>query len=94
MRLSDHEKHVILEAVAAEDATARVYVFGSRADENSQGGDIDLLVVSSAFTRQNIRNTRWKIQEKLGEQKVDIVASKDGQEAFVKLIKPQAQELA
>lgn len=43
MRLSDHEKHIILEAVAAEDATARVFVFGSRANDSSKGGDIDIV---------------------------------------------------
>ena len=94
MRLSDHEKHIILEAVAAEDATARVFVFGSRANDSSKGGDIDLLIVSKNFTKQNVRNTRWRIQEQLGEQKIDIVATKDGHESFVQLIQPQAQELA
>ncbi|MCH8536370.1 MAG: nucleotidyltransferase domain-containing protein [Alkalimonas sp.] len=94
MRLTEYEKIVILDAVAAEDENAQVFVFGSRANDNSKGGDIDLLIVSEKFSRQNIRNTRWRIQEQLGEQKIDIVATKDGHEAFVQLIKPQAQELA
>ncbi|EHR41327.1 nucleotidyltransferase domain-containing protein [Alishewanella jeotgali] len=94
MRLSDYEKSVIFKAITAEDANAKVFLFGSRADDNARGGDIDLLVLSQHFDKQKLRAARWRILEQLGEQKIDIIASADGSEPFVQLIKPTAEELS
>lgn len=93
MRLTEFEKTVIFKAITAEDAAARVFVFGSRADDNARGGDIDLLVLSERFSRSNIRAARWRMLEQLGEQKIDILTSTDGSEPFVRMIKQQAQEI-
>ena len=93
MRLTDYEKTVIFNAVTAEDAAARVFVFGSRADDTARGGDIDLLVLSGRFDKKRQRAVRWTIVERLGEQKIDIVTSVDGNEPFVRLIREQAQEI-
>lgn len=94
MRLSDYEKSVIFKAITAEDANAKVFLFGSRTDNNAKGGDIDLLVLSQHFNKQKLRAARWRILEQLGEQKIDIIASVDGLEPFVQLIKPTAEELS
>lgn len=93
MRLSEFEKTVIFNAITAEDASARVFVFGSRADDTARGGDIDLLVLSDRFNRGKIRAARWRMLEQLGEQKIDILTSADGSEPFVCMIKQQAQEI-
>ena len=93
MRLTDLEKQVILNAVRAEESSARVFVFGSRIDDAKQGGDIDLLVLSEHFDKYKVRNARWRMQEILGEQKIDILFSKEGSESFVSMIMQQAQEL-
>ncbi|MDX3773638.1 nucleotidyltransferase domain-containing protein [Chromatiaceae bacterium AAb-1] len=93
MRLTDFEKKVIIKAITAEDATARVFVFGSRADDSARGGDIDLLVLSGRFNKKLKRAARWQIVEELGEQKIDIVTSVDGTEPFVRLIRERAEEI-
>ncbi|NOY68700.1 MAG: hypothetical protein GXP53_04315 [Deltaproteobacteria bacterium] len=50
MRLTEKEKTVILQALRRIDPGARVYLFGSRKDDNAKGGDIDLLISSSRMT--------------------------------------------
>ena len=71
---------------------AIVYLFGSRADPAQHGGDLDLLVVSSAATAHAYelsKTLRITIQDELGEQKVDVIVSPgaqaDGQSAFARL---------
>ncbi|KUM52490.1 nucleotidyltransferase domain-containing protein [Rheinheimera sp. EpRS3] len=93
MRLSEFEKTVIFKAITAEDASARVFLFGSRVDDSACGGDIDLLVLSGGFDKKRQRAARWRILEKLGEQKIDIVSSADGSEPFVKMIRGSAEEI-
>lgn len=93
MRLSEFEKTVIFKAITAEDAAARVFLFGSRLDDAARGGDIDLLVLSGSFDKKRQRAARWRIVEKLGEQKIDIVSSVDGSEPFVQMIRQGAEEI-
>lgn len=93
MRLTEFEKTVIFKAITAEDAAACVYMFGSRAKDDVRGGDIDLLVLSEQYNRKNARAARWQMVEQLGEQKIDILTSVDGNEPFVKMIKEQAEEI-
>lgn len=93
MRLSEFEKTVIFKAITAEDANARVFLFGSRTDDAARGGDIDLLVLSNGFDKKQQRAARWHIVEQLGEQKIDIVTSVDGTEPFIRLIRQRAEEI-
>ncbi|CAM5193390.1 nucleotidyltransferase domain-containing protein [Alishewanella longhuensis] len=69
MRLSDYEKSVIFKAITAEDANAKVFLYGSRTDNNARGGDIDLLVLSKHFNKQKLRAARWRIVEQILESK-------------------------
>ena len=73
MRLEREEVACILAAVRASDATARVYLFGSRTDNGKQGGDIDLLVLSENLSSSDETRIDVAIQEKLGEQKIDVL---------------------
>ncbi|RKZ56374.1 MAG: nucleotidyltransferase domain-containing protein [Candidatus Parabeggiatoa sp. nov. 3] len=55
----------------------KVWLFGSRVDDNKRGGDIDLLIE----TNTPLIDNRWRIearidfalQRALGEQKIDII---------------------
>lgn len=93
MRLSEFEKTVIFNAITAEDSSARVFLFGSRVDDAACGGDIDLLVLAGGFDKKRQRAARWRMLEKLGEQKIDIVSSVDGSEPFVQMIRERAEEI-
>ncbi len=85
MRLKDLEQTAILSAVKELDGNARVYLFGSRVDDSKKGGDIDLLVLSDILTRDNKRAIKIKLNELLGEQKIDLVLAADDSDPFVKI---------
>lgn len=85
MRLNEEEITAIRETVRALDSEAKVYLFGSRADDTKRGGDIDLLIMSQALTRGDAGKIRWRLWELMGEQKVDIIIAKDTTDPFVRI---------
>jgi len=87
MRITEHERNTIIEAVKNTDPDAKVWLFGSRTDDNKKGGDIDIAILSENINNdvmQKIQVRRF-ICDKIGEQKIDIVTSSDGGEAFFRL---------
>jgi len=86
MRLTEHEKNTIIEVVKTVDPDAKVWLFGSRADDNKKGGDIDIGILSSKIDVMGEIEIRQKTCDKIGEQKIDIVVSKNGKEAFFNFI--------
>ena len=85
MRLKEEVKQVIVDSVQSLDHDAKVYLFGSRVDDNLKGGDIDLLVFSRKMTYGDKLNVKKKIFLALGEQKVDLLICKDAGEPFVRM---------
>ena len=85
MRLKDSEQFAIISTVKCLDKNARVYLFGSRVDDTKKGGDIDLLIMSNSLTREDKRTIKIKLNEPLGEQKIDLVLAADDSDPFVKL---------
>lgn len=77
MRIKEKEKSAILSAVGRFDAGARVFLFGSRADDAKRGGDIDLLVLSAAIGPDEKRRIRRMICDSIGDQKIDIIVASD-----------------
>lgn len=90
MRLTPEEQDVIRAAVAARDPEARVWLFGSRADDSKRGGDIDLLVFSQTMGEGEKGDVWWELQEKLGEQKIDIIVARDTSDSFVRMVMEKA----
>jgi len=84
MRITEQEKNTIIDAVKSADPNAKVWLFGSRTDDSKKGGDIDLGILSSKIDVMEEIYIRQKIFDVIGEQKIDLVVSKDGQEAFFK----------
>ena len=59
-----------------------IYLFGSRVDDAKKGGDIDLYIIpakkfSLEERLEKKRKFRLRLENKIGEQKIDIVISKD-----------------
>jgi predicted nucleotidyltransferase len=95
MRITENEKNVIINAVKSADPGAKVWLFGSRTDDSKKGGDIDIAIFSEKISRdvmQEIKVRRF-ICDRIGEQKIDIVTSSDGKEAFFRLAVEEGIEL-
>jgi len=75
MRIKAEQLEFIKNELNSLQKNMEVYLFGSRTDDLSKGGDIDLLILSDKpVERQKIRNFRIKFYRKFGWQKIDIVA--------------------
>ena len=92
-RLAEKEIAVIRETVLGFDREAQIYLFGSRADDRSRGGDIDLLIASDRLTARDRRKIRLELYDRLGEQKIDIVLAQNASAAFVRLAKEEGVRL-
>lgn len=96
MRLSVFERTAIKQSVRAVDPGARVFLFGSRADDSSRGGDIDLIVMSEVVGLPEKISILIAIKDKIGDQKIDIVLRKnleDCNDSFGQEILKNAVEL-
>jgi len=87
MRITEHQKNAIIDAVKNADPNAKVWLFGSRADDSKKGGDIDIAIFSEIINNdimQKIKVQRF-ICNRIGEQKIDIVTTNSGKEAIFRL---------
>lgn len=78
MRLTQQEIQIIKSTVnEVMGEQAKVWLFGSRVDDNKRGGDIDLLVQADLFDpmdRVRKKSRLWaKLQYRLGDQRIDII---------------------
>ena len=86
MRISAFEREAIVNAITACDHEARIWLFGSRANDSKKGGDIDIGVLSKKIGFKEKSDIRSDICEKIGEQKIDLVVSRTGDTAFFKYV--------
>lgn len=93
MRLTDYQKQSIKDVILNLDSNAKVYLFGSRVDDNSRGGDIDLLILSNVITDKDRRKLKLELYERLEEQKLDLVIAKDLSKPFVRIAYTKAIQL-
>ncbi len=80
MRLSNQEINSIKKAFKEVFDDGRIFLFGSRVDDTKKGGDIDLYLIpkSKSYTLEQKIKFLVKLDEYIGEQKIDVVLSKDG----------------
>lgn len=85
MRLSTHYHRVIKKYTEVIFGNrAEVFLFGSRTDDTQKGGDIDLYIIPhDDEKREELFDKKiaflGKLQEHLGEQKIDILLAKNSQ---------------
>lgn len=83
MRISAAEHQAIIDITQRYfDKEAKVYLFGSRVDDNKKGGDIDLYIVPrqiESAQQQYDKKIKFlvSLQLAIGEQKVDVILAKD-----------------
>ncbi len=77
------------------DPYSEVYLFGSRAEDEAKGGDIDILwLTNKKIARDKIRKFRVSFYKKFGWQKIDIVNFTFSEEdVFKKVAMQNAVEL-
>lgn len=78
MRLLPHEREVIKQsAQECFDSDVVIRLFGSRLDDSSKGGDIDLLIETHLTNPAEIVKAHHRfvsrIYSELGEQKIDVL---------------------
>ncbi len=73
MRITKEQVNVLKSKLHQLSKGAKIYLFGSRIDDEKRGGDIDLLVVSDELDKKDIRSLRLEFFKHFGEQKIDIV---------------------
>ena len=75
---------------------AKVYLFGSRIDDAKRGGDIDLYVVVEPLPAEWLerRSAFWIcLQERLGEQKIDILVSRNPEDSIERIARKEGIQL-
>jgi predicted nucleotidyltransferase len=79
MRLTNYEVQMIKKAFKETFKNGKIYLFGSRVDDTKKGGDIDLYIIPEykEKARKDKAKFLFKLYEYIGEQKIDIVISKD-----------------
>ena len=85
MRISQNEKKVIVDSILTSDPLAKIYLFGSRADDMKKGGDIDILIFSEKIDLSEKIKIKTRIFQKMEEQKIDLLVAKYKNDPFVRL---------
>ncbi len=95
MRLKPEIKKFITETAKSLFPNSEMYLFGSRLNNHSRGGDIDILILSEEkIDRKLLRKFRIEFYKKFGWQKIDLVNfTKEENSTFKQLILPNAQQL-
>jgi predicted nucleotidyltransferase len=74
MRLSSFEINAIKESAKEVFGECKIYLFGSRVDDNLKGGDIDLYIQLSKKPHFLAKPKFLAIlKRKIGEQKIDVI---------------------
>lgn len=80
MRISKKYQNIIKEnSKLFFGKKTKVYLFGSRTDDNKKGGDIDLFIEPDEKSNLLEKKIKYitRLNFLLGEQKIDVVLSKE-----------------
>ena len=95
MRLNPEIAIYLKQIIQAEIPGSTVFLFGSRADDNSRGGDIDLMILTDEPADKRVfRKIRLNFIKKFGWQKIDLVNfTYSNDSSFRKVINHQCVQL-
>lgn len=85
MRITEAEHLAIRQAITEADPEANIYLFGSRANDDARGGDIDLLIISRKIRLMDKLTVLARLHQILGEQKIDLAIYPDLSRPFARL---------
>ena len=79
MRLSEIEVNTIKQTYKEVFNSGDIYLFGSRIDDSKKGGDIDLYIDADNIENKLEKKIEFlvSLKQKIGDQKIDVVISKD-----------------
>jgi len=87
MRLADEKIRLLKSTILSILPSAKVYLFGSRVDDNKKGGDIDILIIADRtlnfIEEGQIERNFFK---HYGAQKLDLVSFKETDKAPFKTV--------
>lgn len=87
MRLADEKIRLLKSTILSILPSAKVYLFGSRVDDNKKGGDIDILIIADRtlnFIEEG--QIERKFFKHYGAQKLDLVSFKETDKAPFKTV--------
>jgi predicted nucleotidyltransferase len=84
MRITEFERECLINSIKKIDSDAKIWLFGSRVFDNKKGGDIDIAVLSPKIDLLKRIAIKQTIEDTIGEQKIDLLVSKDGSAPFLK----------
>ncbi len=93
MRLTNQQIAAIKGAVARRDPQARIYLHGSRTDDQARGGDMDLLVLSGRLALMDKLDILGDLHRELGERRIDLTLAEDLSHPFTRLAKGEGVRL-
>ena len=84
MRLKHKEIEAIVSTFQEVFKSGDIYLFGSRVDDNLKGGDIDLYIDADDKDKLFEKKLSFlvSLKRKIGEQKIDVVISRDKNRAI------------
>jgi len=97
MRLTENEAATIRNSAQTYfGRQARVWLFGSRADDSKRGGDIDLYIESETRDAAELVDAKLcflaHLHRDLGEQKIDVVLQRGGNDLSLPIYKIAREE--
>lgn len=98
MRLTNNDKSAIISVTQSfVKERASLYLHGSRTDNRLRGGDIDLLIITTAEQADKLRAKKHilldSIKAKIGEQKIDFIIANEQektQDPFIQTVLEKA----
>lgn len=75
LRISQEELNFLANEIKSILPDSKLYLFGSRVDDNKKGGDIDILILSeNKLPLSDKMKIKRKFYQNFGEQKLDLVS--------------------